>query len=105
MTDIATVQRKADAVAARFNRIVLKTENAPPSAERVAMLQVAGVYLADLREAAEGCMELTNLPAVEERLRGIEAACRLDGSAELFASLARPARRRLQRTISEAYSD
>ena len=98
MTDqtprLARVQSKADDVAATFNRMMRKTNDAPLKVEKVVMLHLTRELLAQLKEPGGGYV-LENLPAVEADLAKIEADCRAAGLFEAYADLPRPVRRRL----------
>ena len=101
MTDIVATQAKADAVAATFNRLLRKAEDAAPSVEKVAMLHLVRSLLEEFKAEAGSALTLTGISAVEESLRCIEADCRTSGSFEAFANMSRAARRRLQRQMGE----
>lgn len=88
------VQAKADAVAATFNRVMRKTNDAPLTVEKVVMLHVTRELLEQLK-APGGGFALENLTAVEADLAKIENDCRLAGLLEIYADLPRAERRRL----------
>lgn len=103
MTLMLTPQQKADKVAATFNRIMQKANDAPMTVEKVAQLHIARGLLAEIEGMSVGALAgvvfVDRLDDVRRDLSSIENDCRLGGLYEAFANLSRAERRRMTKLI------
>lgn len=91
-----------EAVAA-LNRCMRKTDEFPLAVEKTVMLQMLKNLLERLKQTAATLgVELTNLPAVEKQIEGIEEVCRDAGLFAAYDRLPRARRRQFQRQVEAA---